>query len=746
MNLVIVESPAKAKTIGKYLGKGFVVKASYGHVRDLPKSILGVDVEHNFTPKYVIPPKARAVITALKKDAGKATTIYFATDEDREGEAIAWHLAEALKPSPAKIQRITFDEITQSAIQHAVQNPRAINQKLVDAQQARRILDRLVGYELSPFLWKKVRRGLSAGRVQSVAVRLIADREREITAFTPEEFWSIEADLASAQGRFQAKLRTKDGTVLGKMAIRTRDEAWAIRQAVTDVPWTVASVTEKVLHRSPAAPFTTSTLQQTAANRLGFSAKKTMFLAQRLYEGVDLGDEGPTGLITYMRTDSLNLAEEAIENLRRVIGDHFGNDCVPEAPRRYRTKTKGAQEAHEAIRPTDPARTPDHVRRYLDGDMAKLYELIWRHTIACQMVDAAFKAMTVDVTAGAYGFRATGSRVTFPGYLRATGLDATREVILPPLARGETLPVIEIRPLQHTTQPPPRYSEASLVRALEEHGIGRPSTYAPTIDTIQERGYVAKNEDRRFRPTDVGVIVNDILVAHFPNIVDVSFTARMEEDLDKIASGEKTMVPILKLFYEPFHRNIEQKTETLSREALTTEATNLTCPQCGKPVILRLGRHGKFYGCSGYPECSYTAPHGEEEKAAAAAAPTGKICPECSKALVMKRGRFGVFLGCAGYPECTHTERIEKKTGITCPKCAQGDIVERRSKRGRNFYGCHRYPACDFALWSKPTGEHCPTCESLLVLGKNHTVVCSRKDCLFEPRSAPASVDAANTD
>jgi DNA topoisomerase I len=738
MNLVIVESPAKARTIEKYLGKAFRVKASYGHVRDLPKSDLGVDVEKDFEPKYVVPPGSKKTVAALKKDAAKAEIIYFATDEDREGEAIAWHLAEALKPDPAKVKRITFAEITKTAIEHAVGAPRAIDVKLVDAQQARRILDRLVGYELSPFLWKKVRRGLSAGRVQSVAVRLIVEREREIEKFKPEEYWTIEADVAAKGGVFTAKLRTRDGNVLGKLAIKTKDDAEGIVREAKSVPWTVTAVSEKVVRRSPAAPLTTSTLQQAAANRLGFSAKKTMLLAQRLYEGIELGDEGSTGLITYMRTDSQNLASEAVAALRETIAQMYGKEFLPDGARAYRTKSKGAQEAHEAIRPTDPRRTPERVAGHLDPDMAKLYELIWRHTMACQMADAAFLAMTVDITAGPYGFRATGSRVKFPGYLRASGISSLKETILPPLTQGETLDVRELKPLQHATQPPPRYSEASLVKALEEHGIGRPSTYAPTIDTIQERGYVEKRiEDRRFHPTDVGALVNDILVEHFPQIVDIQFTAHMESDLDRIASGEAAMVPILRAFYAPFHKNLETKTETLSKEKLTTETTNLTCPTCGKPLIIRFGRHGRFIGCSGYPDCKYTAPVNEEEKKAIEAAPTGKPCPECGQGeLTMKRGRYGVFLGCSRYPECKHTERIEKKLGLTCPKCGKGDVVERRSKRGRFFYGCNRYPECDFVLWNKPTGEKCPVCTSPLVF-QRRMIVCSKKDCTFEPKDAP---------
>lgn len=739
MKLVIVESPAKAKTIGKYLGKDFVVKASFGHVRDLPKSVLGVDTENNFEPKYVVPTKAKKVITDLKKHIAKAEKVYLATDEDREGEAIAWHLAQALKTKDEKTERITFDEITKTAIQNAVQNPRKIDIKLVDAQQARRILDRLVGYELSPFLWNKVRRGLSAGRVQSVAVRLIVEREREIEAFKPDEFWTVEADLENGKNEvFTAKLRTHAEKVLDKLEIKNKEEADKILEGLKNGEWKVVSVEEKDVRRSPLPPFTTSTLQQSASNRLGFSAKKTMMLAQRLYEGVELGEEGSTGLITYMRTDSLNLANEAIQGIRQVIEGSYGKEYLPEGPKYYKNKSRGAQEAHEAIRPTDSSRTPESVAPYLEKDMARLYELVWRRAVASQMTEANFGAMTVDISVGEFGFRATGSRVVFPGYLKVLGLDKTKEVILPKLEKSEVLNLKEVKPLQHFTQPPARYSEASLVKALEENGIGRPSTYAPTIDTVQKRGYVEKRiEDKRFHPTDVGKLVNDILVEHFPNIVDIQFTANMEEDLDEIAEGEKELVPVLKAFYEPFHKNLEEKSATLKKDDLTVEKTDLTCPECGKPVVLRLGRHGKFYGCSGYPDCKYTAPASEKEKSEMAAAPTGKKCPDCGKDLVIKRGRFGVFLGCSGYPDCKHTERIEKKLGITCPKCGQGEIVERKSKRGKYFYGCNRYPDCDFVLWTKPTGEKCPNCGSLLVFAKNNSVACSSKDCGFTKEGTP---------
>lgn len=737
MNLVIVESPAKARTIGRYLGKRYTVVSSSGHVRDLPTKEMGVNTAKNFQPTYVVPPKAKATVASLKKASRKAETIYFATDEDREGEAIAWHLAELLAASPAKVKRITFDEITERAIKGALENPRAIDLRLVNAQQARRILDRLVGYELSPFLWKKVRRGLSAGRVQSVAVRLIAEREREIAKFTPEEFWTIEADLLAKDGRFTARLRTKDGIVLEKLAIRTKEEAEAIARAAEPGPFRVTRVDEKVLRRSPAPPFTTSTLQQAASNQRGFSASRTMRIAQRLYEGMDLGEEGPTALITYMRTDSVNLAVEAVDALRAVIGERFGAEFLPPAARRHATKSKGAQEAHEAIRPTDPRRTPDRVRGHLDADAALLYELIWGQALASQMADAAFRAMTVDVQSGGLGFRATGSRIEFPGYLKVVGTRSIKETMLPRIANGETLTLEKLRPLQHTTQPPPRYSEATLVRALEEHGIGRPSTYAPTIETIQERAYVTQGPDRRFRPTDTGTAVTDILVQHFPDIVDIQFTARMESDLDGIARGESEMVPVLKAFYEPFHVNLEQKTATLTKRDLTTKATNLTCPQCGKSLVERLGKRGRFLGCTGYPECTYTAPLSEEEKEAEALA-NGKTCSDCGAPMAVKRSRFGVFLGCSRYPKCKHTERIEQPTGTKCPSCKEGDIVARRSKRGRTFYGCSRYPKCTFTLWGKPTGQACPECGSLLVERRGQAV-CSRKGCGYGAESEGSS-------
>lgn len=737
MNLVIVESPAKARTITRYLGKGYRVTSSYGHVRDLPKKEVGVDVQHDFAPTYVVPARAKAVVTALKKSAARADLIYFATDEDREGEAIAWHLAELLAPPPEKVRRITFDEITAPAITNALKNPREIDRRLVDAQQARRILDRLVGYELSPFLWKKVRPGLSAGRVQSVAVRLVTDREREIEAFTPEEYWTIEADVRAPAGTFTAKLRKRDDAVLDKLGIRTTAEAGSVVAEARPGPWVIENVEEKVIHRSPGAPLTTSTLQQAANNHLGLPATRTMRTAQRLYEGVDLGAEGPTALITYMRTDSVHLASEAVEALRAVIHDTFDDRHLPRAPRHYVTKSKGAQEAHEAIRPTDPRRTPAQVKGYLTRDEARLYELIWTAAVACQMADAAFRAMTVDLSANRYGFRATGSRIEFPGYLAVAGTRTLKETLLPSVHTGEALTLERLRPLQHTTQPPPRYTEASLVRALEEHGIGRPSTYAPTMDTIQEREYVTKEADRRFHPTDIGRLVTGILVEHFPDIVDIQFTARMEANLDNIARGDARLIPILSAFYAPFHANLETKTASLTKRDLTTKTTTLTCPHCGKPVLERFGKRGRFLGCTGYPACTYTAPLSQEEREANHLA-SGKTCPRCQAPLVAKRSRFGVFLGCSSYPSCTHIERLEQNTGVSCPTCGTGQLVARRSKRGRTFYGCQRYPACTFALWNKPTGGRCPHCQSLLAFKGKGLIACTKKECGFAKEASRA--------
>ncbi len=727
MKLVIVESPAKAKTIQKYLGESYVVKSSYGHVRDLPKSTMGIDIEHDFAPKYLVPPKAKANVKELKTAAKKAEMVYLATDEDREGEAIAWHIAEILDLPAKKVKRITFTEITKGAITAAVENPREIDSHLVDAQQARRILDRLVGYELSPLLWKKIRRGLSAGRVQSVAVRLIADREEEISAFKPEEYWTVMAHLKEDNQPFEAKLSKEDGKAIDKLDIKNKEQADKILADLKNASYTVGEVTKKERKRTPPPPFTTSTLQQAGANVLGYSSKRTMMLAQQMYEN---------GFITYMRTDSTNLAAEALAAAKAAITETFGEKYALASPRFYAKKSKGAQEAHEAVRPTDLHRSPDSLAGELDSAQLKLYRLIWQRAIASQMQDAIVNTLAVDIAAANYTFRANGTSIIFDGFTKVLGMPL-KEIVLPELKTGDMPELEKLLPEQHFTLAPARYSEASLVKALEEAGVGRPSTYAPTIDTIQKREYVKKRlEDKRFEPTEVGVLVNKLLKDHFPSIVDIGFTADVELALDKIAEGEMLWQPVIKDFYGPFHTTIEKKGKELNKKDFTEEKTGEKCPRDGGELVIKLGRFGKFKACSNYPECKFTEPIGEEKAMQAEA--SGKTCPECGKPLVLKRGRFGPFLGCSGYPDCKHIEKIEKEIGVTCPKCSQGKIIEKRSRRGKIFYACNRYPDCQNAYWSKPTGETCPTCGSLLVYGPKGTIKCSSKECSFT-KSAPES-------
>ncbi len=740
MKLVIVESPTKARTIQQYLGKGFVVKSSFGHVRDLPKTTMGVDIANDFKPKYVIPPKARPHIKELKQAARKAEEIYFATDEDREGEAIAWHLQEILQADAKKVKRITFDEITKPAIERALANPRGIDTSLVNAQQARRILDRLVGYELSPLLWKKVRRGLSAGRVQSVALRLIVDREEEVEAFKPQEYWTIIATLRKDDEQFSAKLIQRGGKSIPKLGIATSDEAQRIVQELTGITYTVKKVQHTERKRTPPPPFTTSTLQQAAFNQLGFSGKKAMVIAQQLYEGIELGRKGATGLITYMRTDSTHLAHEATAKTQKAIIKLFGPSYALPSPRTYAKKATHAQEAHEAIRPTDPALTPENIQQYLSAEQHKLYALIWQRTLACQMADARLSQTTADIAASRYIFRATGVTVAFDGFLQVLGRHTVlKETILPVLQQGETLQLDKLEPSQHFTQPPPRYSEATLVKALEENGIGRPSTYAPTIGIVQQREYAVKGSDRRFRPTDVGRIVNTLLTKHFANIVDIAFTAAMEEDLDNVAAGRKQWQPVIQQFYQPFHQQIEHATTTLKKKDITQQKLNEPCPKCGNQLVIKLGRFGKFKACSNFPTCTHTEPLGEEKELQEAA--NNETCPRCGKPLALRHGRFGPFLGCSGYPECTHIKKVQQGTGVACPTCQKGELVVKRSRKGKIFYGCNRYPECKTAFWSKPTGETCPLCGNLLVAGPQDTTRCSNKECKFTREATPEQAD-----
>jgi DNA topoisomerase-1 len=744
--LVVVESPTKAKTLERYLGPNYTVRASFGHIRDLPKSKLGVDTEREFEPEYVVPEDSEKHVRALRAALKKADELVLATDFDREGEAIAYHVAEVLKIDPAAAKRVTFTEITRDAILEAFQSPRAIDLRLVEAQQARRILDRLVGYRLSPVLWKKVRPGLSAGRVQSVALRLIVDRNREIAAFVPVEYWSVDVRLTPEgdEAPFAARLieipQGKLATSPDKKGITLSAEPDAALHAdhLREAEYRVREVREKEVKRNPAPPFTTSTLQQEAARKLGFGARRTMRLAQQLYEGIDLPGEGRVGLITYMRTDSTTIAESALREIAEVVRTEFGAAYTLKQPRRYKTKQRGAQEAHEAIRPTSAMRTPDRVAGALDKGQLALYRLIWQRTVASQMAEARFDQVSVDIEAVAgddrYLLRATGQTLTFDGFRRVyfegrdDAADEDAESALPRLTAEQVLRLLEVLPEQHFTQPPPRFTEASLVKALEELGIGRPSTYASIISTLQDRGYV-RLEERRFFPEDVGEVVTDLLKEFFPDVVDVNFTAKMEEDLDEIAEGRLRWVQVLDEFYGPFERLLEKNEGEIQRFEEVLDETCPLCPQEGRApghLVIKLGRYGKFIGCSNWPDCSYIRNlDGQERKEPEVLEET---CPECGKPLAKKWGRFGPFIGCTGYPECRYIKREEQKTGVKCPKCGQGDLVVKRARRGKRgslFYGCNRYPECDFTVGQRPVPEPCPSCGSLMVQQKDGTTKCT---------------------
>ncbi|MFA6131823.1 MAG: type I DNA topoisomerase [Patescibacteria group bacterium] len=733
-SLVIVESPAKAKTISKYLGSKYKVLSSFGHVRDLPQKEIGVDTEHGFIPKYVVSRDKMKQVKLLKEGAAKADEILFATDEDREGEAISWHLAQILKVDPAKLKRITFHEITKRAIDHAIENPRNLDLNLVNAQQARRILDRLVGYELSPFLWRKVQKGLSAGRVQSVTVRLVVEREREREAFKPQDFWTIDTLFNKDQISFPGKLHAIGEKKLDKLGIDSEVEAEKILEALKNGKYEVAEVTKKTVKRSPAPPFTTSTLQQEGNNKLGFGAKETMMLAQKLYEGVTLPGEGQVALVTYMRTDSTNLSELFINEARTFISDKFGADYLLDKPRIFKTKDKGAQEAHEAIRPTDASRTPDSIKDALDRDLWRLYDLIWRRAVATQLPEAIFDSTSADIATGEYIFRSTGSTIKFDGFLKVYE-EKRKDSLLPELAKGDAVALENLESKKHTTEPPARYSDASLVKALEEHGIGRPSTYAPTISTILERGYVERDEAKKLKPNQVAYTVTDLLVEHFPNIVDLAFTAKMEKDLDQVAEGKAEWVPVLQEFYGPFHDNLKEKEKSVVKLKPADKPTDQVCEKCGKPMVIRGGRFGDFLACSGFPECKNTKPLAQNANGEAVAAEpevVEDLCPTCGAAMIMKRGRFGPFISCSKYPECKTIKKIEKKTGVKCPQCGEGEIVEKKGRSGRPFFSCNRYPDCKFALWQKPTGEKCPTCSSLMTFAAKGMTQCSNKECGFK--------------
>jgi DNA topoisomerase-1 len=733
-NLVVVESPAKAKTIGKYLGKDYAVVASMGHVRDLPKSDFAVEFNRGVAVTYEVTPRGKKVVSDIRKAAKSAERVFLATDPDREGEAIAWHIAEAAKLAADTIRRVSFTEITADAVRRAFAEPREIDGHLVDAQQARRVVDRIVGYKLSPVLWRKVRAGLSAGRVQSAALKMIVDREREIQAFTPREYWSLEADLLTADEEdvhARYPVGEKQKFVLGD-----EGSATAAAERSRGADWLVKDVTRTERKRSATPPFTTSTLQQEAARKLGFSSKKTMAVAQQLYEGVDLPGEGSIGLITYMRTDSVALSQGALDEIAGLVRERYGHNYVRTT--RYKTKAKAAQEAHEAIRPTAVSRTPESLNGHLERDQQRLYELIWKRAVASQMAQAIYDQTTVDIEARGSAdpavqgstdlvFRASGSVMRFDGFVRVY-LEGRDDVIeeeaaglLPELEVGQRLNLAELRPEQHFTEPPPRYSEASLVKALEEHGIGRPSTYSPTISTLLERKYV-RLDSRRFHPEDVGIVVTDLLADVFPKVIDLGFTAEMEEDLDRIATGSKSWEPLVKTFFVEVEDTIAERQEKVSRPE---EPTDEVCPECGAEtgakLVRKWGRYGWFLSCSRYPDCKYrrNAKQSADEAERPEPELTDVPCPKCGKPMVKRSGRFGPFLGCSDYPRCRGIKNLAEQEYGTCPKCGQGQVVSKRTKRGKTFYGCNRYPDCDFAVWQAPLSQPCPECGSLLVPDKD---------------------------
>lgn len=751
-NLVIVESPAKCKTITKYLGPGFKVLASFGHVRDLPAKTGAVKPEDHFAMTYALIERNSKHVDEIAKAMKSADTLYLATDPDREGEAISWHLFEVLKAKKLlkdkPVHRVVFHEITKSAITAAMAHPRTLSMDLVDSQQARRALDYLVGFTLSPLLWKKVQRGLSAGRVQSPALRLIVEREEEIEAFVAQEYWSILAHLNKDKIDFTAKLFSLDGKPVKQFDVNNDKDAAQVKAellAAAKGQLNVKKVEKKQKKRQPAAPFITSTLQQDASRKLGFTTKKTMMVAQSLYEGVDIG-EGAVGLITYMRTDSVVLSQEALTEMRDFIQKEYGKACLPDAPRIFKSKSKNAQEAHEAIRPTSAFRKPEAIKSFLNADQFKLYQLIWKRAIASQMENALIDTVSVDLWAGDKGFfRATGSVIASPGFLsvyqetfedkKPDDEDEDADRRLPTLKEGDVLPLKDIETKQHFTEPPPRYSEANLVKALEEFGIGRPSTYASIISTLQQREY-ALLDNKRFKPTDVGRVVVKFLREYFTKYVDYDFTANLEDDLDKVACGQEAWIPLLEKFWQPFKDQVDSIEKSVKRSDVTQEAMNEACPKCTKPLSIRLSRNGRFIGCTAYPECDYT--RSMDGEVAAEPELLERNCPTCEKPLQYRVGRYGKFIGCTGYPACKYLESMNKAepTGVDCPECQKGELVTKKSRYGKVFYSCKRYPDCKYALWNKPINEPCPTCAwPLLTLKetkrKGLEKVCPKPGCGF---------------
>ncbi|MCK4869938.1 MAG: type I DNA topoisomerase [Gammaproteobacteria bacterium] len=746
-NLVIVESPAKANTIKKYLGKGYQVLASYGHVRDLIPKEGAVDTANDFAMRYQLIERNKKHFDAIAKAMKNSDALLLATDPDREGEAISWHIYEILKGKKLlkdkEVHRVVFHEITKNAVKAAVENPRELSMDLVDAQQARRALDYLVGFNLSPLLWKKIRRGLSAGRVQSPALRMIVEREEEIEKFIPQEYWTIVTNTEADKHAFTARLTQYKGEKIQQFSLTNEKDAKKAESVLlksSDGKLTVSKVEKKQRKRNPTPPFITSTLQQEAARKLGFSAKRTMRVAQQLYEGVET-DEGSVGLITYMRTDSVNLAQEALNEIRELIVAKFGKENLPETANFYKTKSKNAQEAHEAIRPTAAKHLPEEIKTFLSEDQYKLYSLIWKRTVASQMVQALIDTVAVDLSCGKNNtFRANGSTIVKPGFITVYQEDHDDkkssdddEKILPPMQEGDLIDLLALVTTQHFTEPPPRYSEASLIKSLEEHGIGRPSTYASIISTIQDRGYVIL-ETKRFIPTDVGRIVNKFLTKYFTEYVDYNFTADLEDQLDDVARGEAKWIPLLKKFWTPFKKLIEKIDKTVERKDVTQEIIEEKCPQCGKPLSIRLGRSGCFIGCTAYPDCDYTR-NIEDSVREEPEIVEDRVCPQCKSQLIIRKGKYGKFIGCSNYPKCKFIEPLEKPTdtGVKCPACKKGSMLKRKSRKGKIFYSCSEYPKCKYATWNEPINEPCPKCNwPILTIKENKKgkfKICPQKEC-----------------
>ncbi|MCQ2433266.1 MAG: type I DNA topoisomerase, partial [Clostridia bacterium] len=749
-NLVILESPGKVNTVKGYLGSSYKVVASVGHIRDLPKSTLGIDIDDHFKAKYINIRGKGPLIKELKKEAKAASKVYLATDPDREGEAIAWHLAAALDLDPKKTKRVTFNEITKSAVQAGIKKPRSIDENLVNSQQARRLLDRIVGYKLSPFLWKAVKSGLSAGRVQSVATRIIIDREEEIRAFVPEEYWTIDAIL---QGQKNRPVKAKFyGTKDGKTELHTKEETHAVLAAVEGKDFTVTSVRKAIRYKNPAPPFTTSTMQQEASRKLSFQSQRIMKVAQELYEGIDLGAEfgGVQGLITYMRTDSLRISQEAQAAAKDYIVTTFGEKSYPEQPRIYKSRAT-AQDAHEAIRPSNMKFEPELIKKHLTGDQFKLYRLIWNRFVASQMQSAELDTVTADMEAGGYLFRCSGYTVKFKGYMAIyeesedeVDQDAPeKSARLPEIAEGDTLPVGDILPVQHFTEPPARYNEATLIKLFEEKGIGRPSTYTPIITTIISRGYVAR-EGKALKPTPLGEVTNKLMVEYFPDIVDVAFTANMEDALDDVEKGDTTVEGLLHDFYGGFEKHLETANSMVEKGAfdVPVEETDITCEKCGATMIVKNGRYGKFAACPNYPRCRNTKPLNSDgtvdtTKTEVKFEETDMKCELCGSRMVLRAGKFGAFYACGHYPGGRVTKPILREIGVDCPKCG-GKLVQKRGKNRMTFYSCEHYPTCDFSSWDIPQKETCPDCGQMLFRkkGKNF-IFCHNKDCGYKRECEP---------